>query len=175
MRRRHITTAVTLLVLVGILAAGAVIGIRSLLAPIPDKKADAAPSCSTKEIRKGQRISSRQVQVSVYNAGNRAGLADETMSALTGRGFKKGSIGNAPSGTRVRLVQIWTTKKEDAAARLVAQQFGRSVRVQVKKVNLGPGVDVVIGDGFRRLARAKRFVVAGHPQSVCLPKASPTH
>ena len=97
MRRRHITTAVTLLVLVGILAAGAVIGIRSLLAPIHDDTSDAAPSCSTKDVRRGQRISARQVAVSVYNAGTRAGLADETMGVLTGRGFQKGSVGNAPS------------------------------------------------------------------------------
>jgi hypothetical protein len=173
-RGRHITTAVTLLVLLGLLAAGAVIGIRSLLAPIPDGKSDAASSCSTKQVRKGQRISTHQVEVSVFNAGTRAGLADETMGVLTNRGFDKGSVGNAPPHTGVRVVQIWTTKKDDAAARLVALQFGRSVKVRVKHVNLGPGVDVVVGNGFRKLARAKRYVVVRHSQSVCLPTAKPS-
>jgi hypothetical protein len=170
--RRHVTTAVTLLVLVGILAAGALIGIKSLLAPISETSD--TPVCSTTPVRKGQRISARQITVNVYNAGTRAGLADETMGVLTNRGFRKGEVGNAPKGTRVTVVQIWSTKGNDAAARLVALQFGRSVRVQVKKTDLGPGVDVVVGDGFRRLVRARRVVVVRNAQSVCLPSARPS-
>jgi hypothetical protein len=167
--RRHVTTAVTLLVLVGILAAGAVIGIRTLFAPISEETSGTPSSCSTTAVRQGQRISAGQVAVSVYNAGTRAGLADETMGVLANRGFRRGDVGNAPRGTRIRVVEIWTTKRTDAAARLVALQFGRSVRVQVKRVDLGPGVDVVVGDGFRRLVRAQRAVVVRSSQSVCLP------
>ena len=173
MSRRHVTTAVTLLVLVGILAAGAVIGIRSLLAPISEDASDTPSSCSTTAVRKGQRISARQVAISVYNAGTRAGLADETMGVLTNRGFQRGEVGNAPRGTRVKVVQIWTSRPTDAAARLVALQFGRSVKVQVKKTNLGPGGDVVVGDGFRRLVRAQRTIVVLNAQSVCLPTPRP--
>lgn len=170
MRRRHLRTAVTLLVLVAVLVVGALVGIRSLLAPLPGDKTAVTPSCSTKSLRKGQRIATRQVQVSVYNAGTRAGLADETMRVLTGRGFRRGEVGNAPGGSRVRVAQIWTTRQKDAAARLVALQFGPEIKVETKKVDLGPGVDVVVGNDFRRLAPAKRAVVVRNSQSVCLPK-----
>ena len=175
MRRRHVTTAVTLLVLVVILAVGAWIGTRSLFAPIEsDEATTAQPSCSAKALRAGQRVATTQVVISVYNAGTRAGLADETMGLLTNRGFDKGSVGNAPAGSGVKVAQIWTTRRNDAAARLVALQFGPSIRVKLKRVDLGPGVDVVVGNGFRRLAPARRAVVVRSPQSVCSPTASRT-
>ena len=108
--------------------------------------------------------------VSVFNAGTRAGLADETMGALTNRGFDKGSVGNAPADSGVKVAQIWTTRRQDAAARLVAQQFGPAIKVKIKKVDLGPGVDVVVGNDFRKLATARRFTVVRSTQTACLPK-----
>lgn len=174
MHRRHVTTGITLLVLIAILAAGAWIGTESLFAPLPgEESADPAPSCATRALRTGQRISTRQVEVSVFNAGTRAGLADETMGFLTNRGFDKGSVGNAPSGSDVKLAQIWTTRRKDAAARLVALQFGPAIKVKLKKVDLGPGVDVVVGNDFRRLAAARRTIVVRNPQTACLPTARP--
>lgn len=174
MQRRHVTTGLTLLVLIAILAVGAWIGTRSLFAPLPgEESADPSPSCATKALRKGQRISTRQVLVSVYNAGTRAGLADETMGALTNRGFDRGSIGNAPSNSGVRVAQIWTTRRKDAAARLVALQFGPAIKVKLKKVDLGPGVDVVVGNDFRKLAPAKRTTVVRSSQKACVPTDRP--
>jgi hypothetical protein len=173
-RRRHVTTGVTLLVLIAILVAGAWIGTRELLAPLPDEEsASPSPRCATKALRKGQRISTRQVVVSVFNAGTRAGLADETMGALTNRGFDKGSVGNAPAGSGVKVAQIWTTRGRDAAARLVALQFGPAIKVKIKKVDLGPGVDVVVGNDFRRLAPARRTTVVRNTQRACLPSDRP--
>jgi hypothetical protein len=111
--------------------------------------------------------------VSVFNAGTRAGLADETMGVLANRGFDKGSVGNAPAGSRVRVAQIWTTRRKDAAARLVALQFGPAIKVKIKRVDLGPGVDVVVGNDFRKLAAAKRTIVVRNRQTACLPTARP--
>lgn len=168
------TTGITLLVLIGILAAGAWIGTQSLFAPLPgEESADPAPRCAIKALRKGQRISTRQVVVSVFNAGTRAGLADETMGALTNRGFDRGTTGNAPAGSGVKVAQIWTTRRTDAAARLVAQQFGPAIKVKIKRVDLGPGVDVVVGNDFRKLAAAKRTTVVRNTQRACLPKGGP--
>jgi hypothetical protein len=174
-RGRHVTTAVTLVVLLGILVVAGVYGARSLFAPLPgdNPSANASPDCVTKPVRKGQRVSARQVQVSVFNGGNRSGLADETMGSLTKRGFKRGEVGNAPEGTKVKVAQVWTTERNDTAARLVARQFGRSIKVHTVRTNLGPGVDVVIGNGFHKLAKkAPRTLVAKRPSSVCLPAAS---
>ena len=86
MARRHLTTAVTLLVLVGILVVGVVLGVKTLFAPLPgsdDASAKPSASCSPKTVRKGQRIRSSQVQVSVFNGGTRSGLADETPVSYT--------------------------------------------------------------------------------------------
>ncbi|HET6624988.1 MAG TPA: LytR C-terminal domain-containing protein [Nocardioidaceae bacterium] len=170
MGRREITTAITMLVLCGVLVAGAVIGWKSLSADLPGDEAateEPSPSCTTEKVDAGQRIRSSQVQVSVYNGGTRSGLANGTLSALTKRGFKPGSVGNAPAGTDVKRVEVWSTEENDAAAQLVALQFGKSVEVTFSDVNLGPGVDVLVGNKFRGLAKAKRSLKVKTPEHVC--------
>ena len=175
MTHRHLTTAVTLLVLVCILVLGVVLGVRTLFAPLPgsDKAtATPSPSCSPKTVKKGQRIRSTQVQVSVFNGGTRSGLADETMRLLARRGFTQGDIGNAPTDAKVSRVRVLTTEKNDMAAALVARQFGRTTRVIVTDTDLGPGIDVIVGNKFGKLAKAKRVLVAQSSSSVCVPLPS---
>ena len=175
MARRHLTTAVTLLVIVSILVLGVVLGVKTLFAPLPgsDKAtATPSPSCSPKTVRKGQRIRSTQVQVSVFNGGTRSGLADETMRLLARRGFTQGDVGNAPSDAKVSRVRVLTTEKNDMAATLVARQFGRTTRVIVTETDLGPGIDVIVGNKFGKLAKAKRVLVAQSSSSVCVPLPS---
>jgi hypothetical protein len=171
-RGRHITTGITLVVLLGILAAGAVIGAKSLFAPIGSDEATPSPTCTTKAVKKGQRIEPQQVQVSVFNAGTHAGAAQRTMSKLVKRGFRRGEVGNAPSSARVKRAQVWTRLRHDPAAVLVARQLGKGTAVERKHTNLGPGVDVVIGDDFATLAKAPKAVVAQHSGSLCTPATS---
>jgi hypothetical protein len=175
MTSRHLTTAVTLLVLLGILALGAVVGVKQLFQPVPDSGAaapSASPSCTTTVLKKGQRLRSRQVVVSVFNAGTRAGLAEKTLSKLAKRGFQEGDVGNAPRAARLRFVQVWTTKKDDPAAKLVARQFGTKTRIKVTKRDLGEGIDVLVGNGFSGLAKAPRSIQVRAPQQICLPTSS---
>ena len=107
------------------------------------------------------------MKVSVYNAGDRAGLATETLDALVDRGFQLGEAGNAPDGTEVSFVQVWTEKK-DASARLVALQFGQRTLIR-KADDLGPGVDVVVGSGFKGLVEAPTSIKAGKAETACIP------
>ena len=160
MGRRHLITAVTLMVLVGILGVGLLLGMRNLTAPIPSVQPVASPSptCVPQKVNKGERLRSAQVVVSVFNAGTRAGLADETMQGLVKRGFQKGELGNGPAGAKLRFVQVWTTNNNDAAARLVAAQFGPQTLIRVVKKDLGPGIDVLVGTKFRGLVKAPRSV-----------------
>ena len=176
MRGRHLTTAVTLLVLTGILVAGALVGSKALFAPMPSDQSRAGdgPSCTRTTLKKGQTVRAREVQVSVFNGGSRAGLATETMGALRNRGFDRGSIGNAPEGTVVRKVQVWTTQRDDVAARLVANQFGPRTRVHVVASDLGPGIDVVVGDALKGLSKARTTIVVAKTSSTCVPLPSPT-
>jgi LytR cell envelope-related transcriptional attenuator len=176
MRRRHVTTAITLLVLLVILVIGVVIGVDKLLAPLPttdEPVATPSPTCTVRAVKKGQRVVPRQVQVSVFNGGDRAGLAGKTMRALSRRGFRQGEVGNAPSRVKVRRAQVWTNLRNDDGARLVALQFGRETKVRFTRTDLGPGVDVVVGDSFDRLAKGKRSVVVRRSSSVCVPLPSP--
>jgi hypothetical protein len=173
MQRRHLTTAVTLLVLVAILVFGVFLGVKSLFAPLPgtgaDASATASPTCAPTDIKRGQRIRSTQVQISVFNGGTRSGLADSTMAMLRARGFTSGSVGNAPSDVSVKRVRVFTTEQNDMAARLVARQFGRATKVTVTATDLGPGIDVVVGNGFNKLSKARRVIVARQSSSVCVP------
>lgn len=176
MTGRHLTTAVTLLVLCGILVVGAVVGFRTMFSPIPGggpfAHASPSPTCTVKSVNKGQRIRSRQVMVSVFNAGTQAGLADKTLHALERRGFRTGQTGNAPRKVKVRFVQVWTTKKKDATAMLVARQFGHHALIKVSKTDLGEGVDVVVGNDFRGLKKAPRALTVHTRQQVCVPIGS---
>ena len=177
MTGRHFTTAVTLLVLLGILALGAVFGVKTMFKPIEGSAGAAAsaspsPTCAAENLKKGQRIHSRQIEVSVYNAGTRPGLAGKTMRSLVRRGFKRGATGNAPSSAKLRFVQVWTTKKHDPAAKLVALQFGTNTLIRVTKTDLGPGIEVLVGNDFRGLKKAPRSSPVKKRQQVCLPATS---
>ena len=175
MRGRHVTTGVTLVVLVAILLLGAYYGMKSLFAPLPgddSSKGASTSKCTTTDVKKGEKIRAGQIQVSVYNAGTRAGLAQLTLTKLHKRGFRDGDVGNAPSGTVVKRAQVWTTRRHDAAARLVAKQLGAGAPVKHVDKNLGPGVDVVVGNNFHKLAHVKNFLVVKRSGSACLPSSS---
>jgi hypothetical protein len=175
MTRRHITTAITMLLLCGILVLGLVVGYKSLFSTSPSAGSTGTlgPACKTEKPHKGTRVKSKQVQVSVFNRGNRAGLAAQTLDALARRGFQRGQIGNAPSSAHVKNLQVWTTRKHDVTAKLVALQFGRAIRVHLHKLNLGPGIDVVVGNGYRGLVKAPRSLRVKPSQKVCID-ASPS-
>ena len=69
MTSRHLTTAVTMAVLCGLLVIGAVVGFNSLFAPLPgaedEPSAAASPTCDPSEVKKGERLRSSQVTVNV--------------------------------------------------------------------------------------------------------------
>ncbi len=176
MERRQFTTALTLLILVGLLVMGAVWGWRQMFANLPGgglASGNPTPTCTTEQVKGGEEVHSRQVTVSVYNGGTRPGLAGKTLDALVKRKFIAGDTDNAPSDIKVQMVEVRTTIENDVEARLVARQFGREVRVHVVKEDLGPGVDVIVGNAFKKLAKAPLTMEAEQPQEVCVPAESP--
>jgi hypothetical protein len=173
MGRREVTTAETMLVLCGILVLGAVWGWKSLFAEVPKASftpVQPSPSCTPEHVQKGQRVRSTQVRVSVYNSGNRSGLADRTLAKLANRGFKIGEVGNAPDRVEVRRVEVWAPDKKNVQARLVAIQFGRHTKIRVTEKNLGPGVDVIVGNDLEHLSKkAPESVRVHNPERICVP------
>lgn len=173
MTSRHLTTAVTMLVLVGILVLGVVVGVRELFAPLPGSEdasseatADETESCDPSG--KPTRLTSREVTVNVYNGGSRAGLAGQTLDTLSARGFRAGQASNV-SDAGVRRVQVWVVEGEEDAGKLVARNFGP--RVPVKTVqggkDLGDGVDVVVGNRLGPLARPVRAIKVEADEGAC--------
>ena len=166
---RRLSTALTLTALVVVLVIGAIVGLKTLFAPISDDTdGGPAPVCTPTQVAAGKRIQAKDVTVSVFNAGNRSGLASQTLDALASRGFEAGDAGNAPDGTRVRSVQVWTTEEDDDAARLVARQFGRKTAVRLGD-DLGVGVDVIVGSAFKGLVDdAPTSILSRSSQEVCV-------
>jgi hypothetical protein len=166
-----VTTGVTLVVLLGILVLGGYYGAKSLFAPLPNPSSADKPSttCKSTDVKKGQRLRASRVQVSVFNAGTRSGLAGATLAKLHNRGFRQGDVGNAPSDVKVKRAVVWTTDRHDPAARLVANQLGAGARVKFVGRDLGPGVDVIVGNNFHHLAKVKSFLIIKKSGSACLP------
>jgi hypothetical protein len=167
MPSRRATTAITLLVLIALLVAGGVIGAMALFSPISDEEDPDATGCNPALVE-GDTVRTRDVTVSVFNAGTRSGLAGATQERLVNRGFVAGAVGNAPGTlSGVSVVRVLAASRTDPAARLVARQFGKNTRIQVTEEDLGPGVDVVVGNGFDGLVKAPRRVTARTPGSGC--------
>lgn len=166
-----------MLVLVGILVLGVFVGVRELFAPLPggsdpaEETPAASPSCEPQDAPPGQRLRSRQVTVNVFNGGSRAGLAGQTLDQLARRGFKAGEVGNAPSDNGVKRVQVWVVEGEETAGRLVARNFGPKVPVVAQETadDLAAGIDVVVGNGLRRLGAPLRSIKVSADQEVCAP------
>jgi hypothetical protein len=171
MTNRRIVSAVTLVVLMGVLVVGVVVGWRTLSAPLPSRDDEAqsvsGPKCDS-GVHRGDVLRPRDVTVSVYNAGSRSGLAGQTQSELEARGFISGEVGNAPTGMQdVQYVRVLATSKSDPAAKLVALQFGANTLIEPVKNDLGPGVEVVVGDGFLGLVKAPTQIKAQVAGSGC--------
>lgn len=168
--RRNGLAGITFVVLLGIMALGTVVGWRAVSAPVPgvtEETPSAGPSCR-QAVSAGDVVRTGDVTVSVFNAGNRSGLADQTLGELTARGFIAGDVGNAPGAVSdVRFVRVLAPSRNDPAALLVARQFGRQTLVQQTDEDLGPGVDVIVGDRFAGLVKAPRRITAQTDGSGC--------
>jgi hypothetical protein len=149
--RRHLLTGITLIVLLALVGVGGYYGYRELFSPVGDATGRARGQGCEKGLRKGETVRTRDVTVSVLNAGTRSGLAGQVQERLVGRGFIAGTADNAPEDQQVRFVRVLAPSNEDPAARLVAAQFGPRTYIQPTRVDLGPGVDVVLGDRFKGL------------------------
>lgn len=168
---RRVVSGVTLLVLVGLLVAGAVVGWQRLSAPLPGRDDEprraAGPRCDD-GVARGDVVRTADITVSVYNAGSRSGLAGQTQDELVARGFIPGEVGNAPEELLgVQFVRVLAATRTDPAARLVALQFGANTLIEAVEDDLGPGVEVVVGDDFLGLVEAPAKLRAQASGSGC--------
>jgi LytR cell envelope-related transcriptional attenuator len=166
--RRRVTTGITLVILAVVLCVMGFFGVKQALKPFPSGKSSSDPTCSaTKQVQKF--LTRHDVQISVFNAGNRSGLASETLDKVEAAGFVAGNAGNAPGTAEVRRAVVWTTKPDDYSAKLAALAFGPGTQVVVTKTDLGPGVDVLVGNRFHGLdKKAATRIKLPRPVETCV-------
>ncbi|VXC32408.1 LytR C-terminal domain-containing protein [Nocardioides sp. AX2bis] len=159
----RLRTALTLLVLLGVVLGAAAWGWSRLTSPVGDA---AGGPCTETDLEPGDRVTTEQVVVTVLNAGSRSGLAGRVTGDLVDQGFVKGQSTNAPSGTEVPRVQIWTDSPRSPQVRLVRGYLGE-VSV-VRRDPVGEGVTVVVGDDFEELTAGPARVTVREDTTACL-------
>lgn len=162
----HLKTLLTLSVLCVLVVLGITWGWSAVTSPFPQK---ASPKvCSRTAVQPGDRVSAPQVTVSVFNASTRVGLAARTMANFEDMGFGSGRVGNAPKGTNVSFAEVWASKPGNPAVQLVASRLGPGAHV-VNQHHKGPGVTVVVGQGFQKLVAGKSSIKVTAPAYICSP------
>jgi hypothetical protein len=159
---------VTIFAAIIILLAGLYVGFKLLTASADTF--DAAPTCETRTVEKGQKLTSNLVTVNVYNASQRAGLANRVGINLQRRGFLTGTAANSTSEVKPDAVAILTDDRDDPRVKLVAQQFD-NVEFSEPDIKIPDGVTVIVGDDFKELVKAPRDVESDRVITVCVPTA----
>jgi hypothetical protein len=164
----HIKALLTFSVLAVLMILGITWGWSSMMSPFPHTGKD--PTCVRTTLPAGQRVAAPDVTVSVFNASQRVGLAERTMSSFEDQGFGSGRVGNAPKGTRVFYAQVWTRHPRDPAVRLVLSRLGPHASV-TRHAPKGPGVTVLVGAKFNKLVAGRSSVRVTRSTRVCSPPA----
>jgi hypothetical protein len=124
-------------------------------------------------------LTAADVEVNVYNSTSRNGLAATVAAALVKRSFVVGTVANDPLHARVTgTALVRYGAKGAAAAKLVAAQVPEAVMRRDKRK--GATVDLVLGDGFRRLSpmavptSTTAATAVRTPTPTCTPAGTPT-
>jgi LytR cell envelope-related transcriptional attenuator len=159
-------SALTLGVLALLLVVGVSWGFAQVTEPFPGKVDP--PICVDTSFPAGERIYPQDVTVSVLNASKREGLAGRTMAELVADGFAEGQTRNAPDGTQVPRVEIWTTDADSPAVLLVRSRLGQA-EVLEKPDPGAAGIVVVVGDEFEDTFEGRPSIKAETDTVVCGP------
>ncbi len=98
----------------------------------------------------------RAITVNVLNATTRGGLAKKTADELKKRGFKIGDVGNAPQRYDKKVkgtgVLLGPASALDTSLPVLGTQLPGAER-RTEAARKGTDLDLVIGDGFKELAK----------------------
>ena len=156
----------TIFVSVVLLGLGLFVGFKLLTASADTF--DPASTCENRSVAEGEKLTSNLVTVNVYNASQRAGLANRVTINLQRRGFLEGTVANSTSEVKPGGVAILTDDREDPRVKLVAEQFG-DVEFAEPDINAPEGVTVIVGDEYKELVEAPRDIESDRVITVCVP------
>ena len=162
----HTHRGSTIFVSIIVFVAGLFVGFKLLTASADTF--DAAPTCENRTVAEGEKLTSNLVTVNVYNASQRAGLANRVGINLQRRGFQAGTVANSTSEVKPDNVAILTDDRDDPRVKLVAQQF-EDVEFSEPDIKIADGVTVIVGDDYQDLVDAPRDVESDRAITVCVP------
>ncbi len=158
---RAVRTPLTLLVLLGVLCYGAWWGWTNVIREVP---AAPPPPCVNTKVPKGQ-LKSSQVVVSVYNGGDKRGLAGDVGRALRERGFKIQRTTN--TGEKIQRTTIVGANAKNPEVLLVKRFFKDAVVRADRRVD--GSVDVLVGNRYGGFNKKAKTVYTVKTSTVCLP------
>lgn len=164
---RAVRTPFTLLVLLAVLCYGAWWGWTNVIRQVP--RAPPVP-CVKQQVPKGQ-LRTSQVTVSVYNGGDKLGLAGDVARSLRERGFKIQQTTN--TGEKVEKTVIVGAKAKNPEVLLV-ERFFKDAVVRVDPQNKSDGtVDVLVGNRYAGFNKNAKTTLTVKTATVCLPPSPP--
>ncbi|MFT4187027.1 MAG: LytR C-terminal domain-containing protein [Aeromicrobium sp.] len=160
--------ALTTVVALGVFGGGAFAGWNMLTEPVDG--GEKRPSCTMKHVAAGEPLTANLVQVDVFNASGREGLANRASINLQRQGFLAGTIGNSESEIPVDHVAILTEEPESPLVELVAAQFQVVPQIVAPDIPIGDGVTVVVGPNYTDVKPgAPTEITAEAAADVCVP------
>ncbi|NED99265.1 LytR C-terminal domain-containing protein [Phytoactinopolyspora halotolerans] len=147
---RHVRTAVTLLVLVAFVVGAAWYSWNNVMEPTDaDDAGDTVATCPT--MAPTDAPPPEEIEVNVYNATDRGGLARDVAGTLRDRGFAVLDVANDPLDKTVEeTAEIRLHPDSEAAASLLASMVPDAVLVREERDS--QAVDLVLGEAFDELA-----------------------
>ncbi len=158
---RIVRTPVTLLILLAVLLYGAYWGYTNVIRKVPPLPPD---PCVTQTVAEGQ-LKANQVTVSIFNGGDRKGLAGDVGRSLRGKGFRVAKTTNTNEKIQKTVIVGADAKNPEV---LFVKTFFKDATVRSDK-RPDHSVDVLVGNkygGFNKKAKATYDVKA---DTVCLP------
>ena len=163
---RAVRTPLTLLVLLGILCWGAWWGYTNVIREVP---ATPPAPCVDQKVPKGQ-LKSSQVTVSIYNGGQKRGLAGDVGRAMRDRGFKVQRTGNTGEKVQKTTIVGASTKNPEV---LLVKGFFKNADVRADK-RVDGSVDVLVGNRYGGFNKSAKQTYTVKSETVCLPAPTPT-
>jgi hypothetical protein len=147
--RRHQRTAITMLVLAGLVLIAGLYAWESITDP--DESSDSVAAATCQPAAPTDAPPPAEVELNVYNATDRNGLASSIAGEMRTRGFTILDVANDPSGREITgTAEVRAHLDSQAAASLVMAQVPGAVFVTDNRTD--GTVDLVVGAAFEALA-----------------------
>lgn len=149
-RRRHLRTAITLLILAGFVTGSAWYAWSIVTEPAAEQDDEvvvSTPQCAMPVPTDGP--PPEEVNLNVYNGTSINGLASEAARQLRERGFVILDVANDPQRRSVTGVAEIRAASESPEVTLVMSQFPGAAFLQDKRID--DSIDVVVGESFHEV------------------------